>query len=231
MHPLKIMVVDDDPEIHEGIRFFLNGDYSVTSFTSGEDALVAAAQENFPVAILDLRTGGLSGIEVLKELKKIYPHQQAIILTGHSCCKSAMSAVNLGAFRYLTKPLIVDHFRETISAAFERYAFETNAQQNLVASPKDLETFGLSRRESEVAFEILQDQSNPSIAKTLGISQRTVEKHVENVLSFFSISRRNKLAAKIKDLRKQLYSSRSSKGHETLSGTLSAVVLASLLPL
>lgn len=211
------MVVDDDVLMHEGIRMFLGEDYSIATFTSGEEAVATARREIFPVVILDLRMEDMPGIDALKRLKKICPHQQVIILTGHSCRESAIAALNLGAFRYLTKPFGIAPFKAIVSEAFERYEFVTNSHSDSFASAVELQSLGLSVRETDVALEILQDQSNLGIAKILGIAPRTVEKHVERILSLFGISSRKQLPKKIKSLRRRLNSPRRRK-NDTQSG-------------
>lgn len=205
--PFKILAVDDEMDIITSIQVFLGKAYSVTGFTSGEKALEAARQETFPVAIVDLCMPDLTGIEVLEKLKEICPQQQVLILTGHSCKATAIDALNLGAFRYLLKPLRVEQFRADVAAAFARYGFEITALPTTpLASEEELKALGLSRRESEVALEMLEDKTSPGIAKTLGISSRTVDNHVQAVLKFFSIPSRTKLAEKLRALRMQWYS-------------------------
>src|SRR5207249_321779 len=78
--------------------------HEVTVCPDGKAALKALEKSTFDAAILDLRMPGLTGIEVLEQLKQIAPDTEAIVMTGHASMETAIEAVRLGAFDYLTKP-------------------------------------------------------------------------------------------------------------------------------
>lgn len=117
----KLLVVDDEPLVRQTLDFCLRDEYDVTTAASGEEAIELARKEEFPVVILDLRMEGLSGIETLKKLKELHELQNVIILTAYESMESAITALNLGAFNYLTKPFERTHLREVISRGFEAY--------------------------------------------------------------------------------------------------------------
>lgn len=198
-HP-RILVIDDDLLIHESVRLFLNDEFEILGFTSGEEALAAAEKELFPVVILDLRMNGIYGIDVLRRLKAMCPHQQIIICTGHASRDSAVQAVNLDAYRYLLKPLQLDIFRKTVYDAFLQFDRSQILQMRSSTTVNFYLSVGLNMREAEVAVEIFHGKSNREIAQVLGISQRTVEKHVERILAHFQIAKRSSLAPKIRSL-------------------------------
>lgn len=193
------MIVDDDEEMREGLDWSLRDGYSIFSFASGEEAIAAAQHQCYPVAILDLQLGGISGIEALTKLKEITPAQKVIILTGHLTAETAMQAVNLGAFRYLTKPFHPDILKTAVLEAFESYEKEVSRHFLSEDPAQYLRSFALSPREIEVAQALLEGQSNVAISRSLGISARTVEKHVERVLAYFRIESRHKLAQALKE--------------------------------
>ena len=117
----SILVVDDEPLIRETLEFGLQKDFSVRLAGSGREAIEAAKQESFPVVILDLRMNDLGGLDTLRELRKIDQEQKIIILTAHQSMESAIEAVNLGAFNYLTKPCDLVYLRELVSKAHRLY--------------------------------------------------------------------------------------------------------------
>src|SRR5207249_11836374 len=78
--------------------------HEVTVCPDGKAALKALEKSTFDAAILDLRMPGLTGIEVLEQLKQIAPDTEAIVMTGHASMETAIEAVRLGAFDYITKP-------------------------------------------------------------------------------------------------------------------------------
>jgi len=191
----KLLFVDDDPEMHSGMRFILDTEYDLTCVFSGEEAVAAAASEVFPVVLLDLQMKGLSGLETLKLLLKAENEpQKVIILTGHDTKESAIKALNLGAFRYLLKPFQKDELQDTLQAAFERYRFE----RDVLVRPKQissdyLKELGLSRRSVEIALLAAQGESNREIATQLEITERTVEKQMQGIFFVLNVSSRAKL--------------------------------------
>src|SRR5205823_3304566 len=70
----------------------------------GRAALKALEKSSFDAAILDIRMPGMTGIEVLEQLKQLSPDTEAIMMTGHASMETAIEAVRLGAFDYITKP-------------------------------------------------------------------------------------------------------------------------------
>jgi DNA-binding NtrC family response regulator len=102
---LRVLFADDEKSLQEFMRSELPRlGHEVTVCPDGRTALKALEKGNFDVAILDIRMPGLSGIQVLEQLKQISPHTEAVLLTGHPGLESAVEALRFGAFDYLTKP-------------------------------------------------------------------------------------------------------------------------------
>src|SRR5436309_777648 len=78
--------------------------HEVTVCPDGKAALKVLEKSTFDAAILDLRMPGMTGIEVLEHLKQVAPDTEAIVMTGHASMETAIEAVRLGAFDYITKP-------------------------------------------------------------------------------------------------------------------------------
>jgi CheY-like chemotaxis protein len=135
-HPRKLLVVDDEPLVRQTLSLVLQDEYEVTAVGSGEEAIEASLRESFPVVILDLCMEGLSGIETLQRLKKIRETQNIIILTAHESTETAIAALNLGAFNYLTKPFERVHLKRVVSRGFDLYeqhfARKQDMQQRLM---------------------------------------------------------------------------------------------------
>lgn len=117
----RLLVVDDEPLVRQTLSLVLKDEYEVTAVESGEEAVRLSLRQSFPVVILDLCMEGMSGIETLRQLKKIQEHQNIIILTAYQSMESAISALNLGAFNYLTKPFERRHLKKVVSQGFECY--------------------------------------------------------------------------------------------------------------
>lgn len=117
----KLLVVDDEPLVRQTLDFCLRDAYDIVAVASGEEAVAAVLQEAYPVVILDLCMEGLSGIETLKRLKQVRETQNVIILTAFQTLESAVDALNMGAFCYLTKPFEQARLREAVARGFDAF--------------------------------------------------------------------------------------------------------------
>ena len=115
-----IMMVDDDKELLEIYDkiFKLNG-FDVISCENGEKALAALAKNQISVVISDIIMPKMSGIELLREIKKRNPQTEVIMLTAEGSISGAVEAVKEGAFSYLVKPAEVDDLISNIKKAAE----------------------------------------------------------------------------------------------------------------
>jgi DNA-binding NtrC family response regulator len=86
---------------------------------SGEEAVEVANNEDFDVAVVDLKMPGMDGVETQKRLKKVQPFLQSIVLTGHGTIDTALESGKEDAFKYLLKPIEYDNLVETINEAYE----------------------------------------------------------------------------------------------------------------
>jgi DNA-binding NtrC family response regulator len=102
---LRILFADDEKSLQEFMRSELPRlGHEVIVCPDGRQAVKALEKSSFDAAILDLRMPGMSGIEVLEQLKQVAPDTEAILMTGHASMETAIDAVRLGAFDYITKP-------------------------------------------------------------------------------------------------------------------------------
>jgi DNA-binding NtrC family response regulator len=104
-HGLRILFADDEAPLRELMQMELPRlGHEVTVCPDGAAALKALEKGSYDAALLDMRMPGLTGIEVLGKIRQISPETQVIILTGHATVDTAVQALRLGAFDYLTKP-------------------------------------------------------------------------------------------------------------------------------
>ena len=103
--PVRILVADDDESLRSVLKQVLSMDgYEVNLTSSGEEALAAFKKEPFPLIITDIRMGKMSGIQLLQEVKRLRPDTQVIIITSNATLDTAITAIQAGAYDYLTKP-------------------------------------------------------------------------------------------------------------------------------
>ncbi len=114
----KILIVDDEDRVVKSISGVLEDEgFDITTARSGEEALEIFRQEEPYVTLLDIWMPGMDGIEVLKRIKGIAPDCQVIMLSGHATISMAMTAVKLGAFDFIEKPLSLDVLLMTVRRA------------------------------------------------------------------------------------------------------------------
>src|SRR4051812_17511038 len=119
--PLQLLIVDDDEQLRQTlVRRFQRQGMNVTSASSGEEALAQIAQTRCDVALLDLHMPGMTGIELLGQLKERQPELEAIMLTAHGSIETAIMAMKRGAYDYLTKPFHLPELEIHIQKAFEK---------------------------------------------------------------------------------------------------------------
>jgi len=117
----KILIVEDDERLGKTLSDVLEvKGYSPIAVLTGKEGIAAVKEEDISLALLDLKLPDISGIEVLKEIKKISPRTEAIILTAFASLDTAREAVNLGAFSYLQKPYDMERLLLDIRRALER---------------------------------------------------------------------------------------------------------------
>jgi len=103
--PLRILVADDDESLRSVLKQVLSMDgYEVILTASGEEALAAFRKEPCSLIITDIRMGNMSGIQLLQEVKLLRPDTQVIIMTSNATLDTAITAIQAGAYDYLTKP-------------------------------------------------------------------------------------------------------------------------------
>lgn len=117
---IKLLIVDDEVKFLDSIsrRLEMRG-FDVTKAVNGQEALEAAREGAFDLALLDLKMPGLNGQQVLSMLKKEHKHLEVIILTGHGSVDSAVECTKLGAFSYLPKPYELEKLLEVLKEAYE----------------------------------------------------------------------------------------------------------------
>ena len=118
----KILVVDDEKDFLETtVKRLGKRGIDATGVLSGEEALKMMEKKLFDVIILDIKMpGGMDGIEALREMKKIQPLAEVILLTGHASVETSIEGMKLGAFDYLLKPVKLEDLMTKLAQAFEK---------------------------------------------------------------------------------------------------------------
>lgn len=151
----KVLLVDDEVVFTENMSSLLSTrGYQVTAVNNGESAISALEEKDFDVVVLDLKMPGMDGITTMKEINKLGIFTEILVLTGHGSVDTAMEAVKLGAYDYLTKPCDIDELTAKIEGAREKKGGKVkndldNKIKKVVESPKG--TFSLFPKRNKKA--------------------------------------------------------------------------------
>ncbi len=117
----RILIVDDEQPVCRSIASALEGQQGeIVTALSGEEALEKDQENPHDIIVADLMMPGISGMDLLKTVRERRPDTVFIMITGYPSIHTAVQAVKLGAFDYVTKPFTPDEIRSTISRALER---------------------------------------------------------------------------------------------------------------
>jgi two-component system response regulator DctR len=179
---LPVYVVDDDEAVRKSICYLLTAKaYQVSSFATGEEFLAKANLKRGGCAILDLRLGGMSGLQVFDALRTSDSPLVTVFLSGHGDISLAVDATKKGAFGWIEKPCKDTVLRDTVALAMAQAqlvlgVFVQRMQKNALWQT-------LTTRERDVAWQTRTGAPNKLIARALGIDVRTVETHRAKVYS------------------------------------------------
>ncbi|MDI6754531.1 MAG: response regulator [Thermodesulfobacteriota bacterium] len=137
----SILIVDDEAGPRESLRMILKPIYKIYTAANGKEALVLIQKEKIDLVTLDLNMPGLTGVEVLKEIKKIKSDIEVIIITGYGTLKNAQEVIRYGAGDFISKPFNVADIVAIISKSFERRNYNLKIN-NLIQQIKGLRNIG-----------------------------------------------------------------------------------------
>lgn len=117
----RILMVDDEKIFADNMaKLLTHRGYRVSTAYSGDGAIRTLEEEDFDVVVLDLKMPGMDGIATLKEMRKLGIFTETLILTGHGSIDTALEAIRMGAYDYLTKPCGIDDLLAKIERAWEK---------------------------------------------------------------------------------------------------------------
>ena len=122
MENVKILLVDDEVDFAENMKKLLeNRGYAVTALNNGSSAIDTLQQNSrFDIMVLDLKMPGMDGMATLKEMKNRNLFVETLVLTGHGDISTALEAMNLGAYDYLTKPCDIGELEEKFEELWQK---------------------------------------------------------------------------------------------------------------
>jgi NtrC-family two-component system response regulator AlgB len=160
---LSILIVDDEPNIRKTLSIALESEgHLVRAVSNTKDALSEADRSHFDLALVDLRLGTESGMELITSLRKICPWMKLVVITAYASIDSAVEAMRRGAFDYLPKPFTHDQVNFLVRKVAEVRSLE-----------QKLET--LQEALGEVAPEVDFTSRSPAMQRTLDMAHQVAD--------------------------------------------------------
>jgi NarL family two-component system response regulator LiaR len=193
MEQITVLIVDDHAIVRHGLRTFfdMQPDLLVIQEADSGEAAVRLAAELIPdVVVMDLVMPGIGGVEATRKIKRISPQSQIIALTSYHDDEFIFPALHAGALSYVLKDVHPEELVEVVrKAARGESVLHSHVASRVIQgmqSAKHLQPHlftQLSERELEVLRLIATGLPNAAIAEQLAISEKTVKKHVSNILA------------------------------------------------
>jgi NarL family two-component system response regulator LiaR len=192
-NPITILIVDDHAVVRKGVRAFLDTQPDlkvIGEAASGEEGVKLVSQFVPDVVLMDLVMPGMDGVEATRQLKRVSPRTQVVVLTSYHDDEYIFPAIRAGALSYVLKDIgprdLADVVRKAATGEVvlnprvaARVIQELQSLRGTQANPFT----ELSERELEVLRLIAAGLSNAEMAEKLVLSEKTIKGHVSNILS------------------------------------------------
>jgi two-component system, sensor histidine kinase and response regulator len=163
-----LLIVDDEEGPRQSLRVVFKDYYNLLMANDGVRAIELARQNRIDVAITDIRMVGMSGVELLEQLKAVDPAIEVIMLTAYETVDTLRLALRLGACDYLNKPFDISTMRKAVANAMERRSLGEEIRNNghqLQELQKELQnqkmTEEITRTRGEIYASIIHDINGP----------------------------------------------------------------------
>ena len=205
---ISVMLVDDQNLVRKGVRSLLELSEEIeviAEASDGAEAIRMMPEVNPDVVLLDIRMPGLSGIDVLRELKTAGTLPPTIILTTFDDDEAVLAGISYGARGYLLKDVALADLVNAIKTVADGGSIVKPAvTQRLLKGLEHLQNeFSsldrpdpLTDRETEILRLMAGGYSNKEIANSLGVAEGTVKNHVSNILSKMGVRDRTRAVLK-----------------------------------
>jgi len=203
--PIRVLLVDDHKIVRQGVQAYLHTlkDIQVAAEADSGAAAVAAVEQHHPdVVLMDLEMpGDLDGIAATRQIRRLHPETQVIVVTSHHQDEYIFPAVRAGAISYLLKDVEPDELADAIrKAAHGEAVLDSRVASRIIQELQGIRRnevnpfTELSDREFEVLRLIAAGKSNAEIAETLVIGESTVKTHTANILKKLHLDDRTQAA-------------------------------------
>jgi two-component system, NarL family, response regulator LiaR len=202
--PITILIVDDHAVVRQGIRTLLDmhPDLQVVGEAESAEIAIPLVEELVPdVVLMDLVLPGMNGVAATRQIKRISPRTQIVVLTSYAEDEHLFPALRAGALSYLLKDIRPRELAESLrKAARGESVLHSQVAARMIAEVRAAKrkvppAFAeLTPRELQVLQLLAEGQSNTAIAEKLVLSEKTVRGYISNILSKLQMEDRTQAA-------------------------------------
>ncbi len=178
----QIHVIDDDDAVRDSLGFLLEAaGFEVKSYDCGLTFLEARTGQETGCIVTDVRMPGITGLELVVQLRQLGCKLPIIVMTGHADVQLAVQAMKAGAHDFIEKPFDESALLQTVETALARPISTNGDDSERAEAAQRIES--LSMRERQVLRGLVAGKPNKAIARDFGISPRTVEVYRANLMT------------------------------------------------
>jgi DNA-binding NarL/FixJ family response regulator len=208
----RILVIEDERPLRETLASVLQREgFDVVAAEDGRRGIEIVRAQAPDLVLCDVNMPEMDGHDVLAELRADpkFSELPFVFLTAKTDRSDVRAGMNLGADDYLTKPVITADLLAAIQTRLARRKAQAERAREMLASAEitadfssaePLRALGITAREAEVLLWVAQGKSNPDIAVILGMSDKTVKKHLQNIFTKLGVENRNAATVRALDI-------------------------------
>ena len=202
---IRVCLVEDDSRIRDGLSMLIDGTSGfrvINGYPRAELALKSLPEDRPDVVLMDIKMPGMSGIECVRQLKRLLPEVNVIMLTTYEDEDLLFESLRAGAVSYLLKRTPPTKILEAISDVHHGYSSLTGKMARLLVrffQENRPETSGvekLSEREREILDRVARGLRNKEIGAELSVSENTIRSHLRNIYEKLQVASRAEAVAK-----------------------------------
>lgn len=201
-----VIIIEDNDLLRDSLKEAINKSSDINcknTFNSGEAALEFIEKEELVphIILLDIGLPGMSGVELIPELKKLSPSSKIIIITVHDDDENVFNAICAGASGYLLKDLSAEQIVRSINEVMNGGApMNSHIAKKVLSMFRDQNVksdgYSLSEREKEILSLLVDGLSKKQIAEKIFLSHHTVDSHIRNIYAKLEVHSRSSAISK-----------------------------------
>ena len=202
---IRVCLVEDDSRIRDGLSMLIDGTPGyrvINGYPRGELALKSLPDDRPHVVLMDIKMPGMNGVECVRQLKRLLPEVNVIMLTTYEDEDLLFESLRAGAVSYLLKRTPPTKILEAISDVYHGYSSLTGKMARLLVQffqnnkPESGGVEKLSEREREILDRVARGLRNKEIGADLSVSENTIRSHLRNIYEKLQVASRAEAVAK-----------------------------------